>query len=444
MLVLSGASYAGAAQPQPGEPQGSSAPASVSETSREPVVDNQPQLHDHGEEGADTATDPSDTPSEPDSAESPATAADSESSEPAAAPVEVVSKTLPQGRTRHRYSARLQAAGGTAPYTWELTSGALAPGLRLSETGAVTGTPTKHRVFALTVQVTDADDASASRRFELKVVLATPAITTKSLPAGKFRHAYSATLRATDGTPGYTWSRTGGSLPTGLKLARSGRISGTPSRVGTWSFTVKVTDSKGKYATRALRIKTSASMDRAVSTVSASVLRYSYRPGCPVGPPKLRRIALNQWGFAGQPYRGEIIVRSSVVTEVTRVFGKSFGAKFPVRKMRRVESYKGSDERSMADDNTSAFNCRHVTGNPTRLSQHSYGIAIDINPFENPYVTSSRVYPPGSSGYLKRSPYRKGMILRGSVFAKAFAAEKWYWGARWRHPDYQHFSENGG
>jgi len=153
---------------------------------------------------------------------------------------------------------------------------------------------------------------------------------------------------------------------------------------------------------------------------------------------------LNQWGFQGQPYRGELIVRSSVVSEVTRVFAKSFAAKFPVRKMRRADYYKGSDEKAMADDNTSAFNCRHVTGNPTRLSQHSYGIAIDINPFENPYVTSSRVYPPGSGSYLKRSPYRKGMILRGGVIAKAFAAERWYWGARWRHPDYQHFSENGG
>jgi hypothetical protein len=111
--------------------------------------------------------------------------------------------------------------------------------------------------------------------------------------------------------------------------------------------------------------------------------------------------------------------------------------------MRRVEAYKGSDEKSMADDNTSAFNCRHVTGNPTRLSQHSYGNAVDINTFENPYVTASRVYPPGARAYLKRSPYRTGMILPGGVFAKAFSTERWYWGARWRHPDYQHFSQNG-
>jgi len=349
---------------------------------------------------------------------SPNAPAPSDSAQPSPDPVEVATARLPQGRTRHSYHATLAAAGGTGPYTWALTLGALPPGLTLSTGGAISGTPTTLGTYTLTVRVTDADGATASKPFDLEIILPTPAIRTRSLPAGRFRHAYTATLRAADGTPGYTWSTIRGSLPTGVKLARNGRITGTPSRVGAWNFTVKVTDSRGKYATRALRITTSARMDAVASTVTASLLRYTYRPGCPVPPSKLRRIVLNQWGFGGQPYRGELIVRSSVVSDITRVFAKSFAAKFPVRKMRRVDHYKGSDERAMADDNTSAFNCRHVTGNPTRLSQHSYGVAIDVNPFENPYVTSSRVYPPGSRGYLKRSPYRKGMILRGGVVAK--------------------------
>ena len=107
-----------------------------------------------------------------------------------------------------------------------------------------------------------------------------------------------------------------------------------------------------------------------------------------------------------------------------------------------VARYGGSDTRSMAVDNTSAFNCRSVTGNPYRISQHSYGNAIDINTWENPYVTSSHVYP--SRHYLRRTPYRTGMILRHRAVARAFAYLGWLWGARWSHPDYQHFSSNGG
>jgi hypothetical protein len=94
--------------------------------------------------------------------------------------------------------------------------------------------------------------------------------------------------------------------------------------------------------------------------------------------------------------------------------------------------------------NTSAFNCRPVTGSRFRVSQHSYGNAIDINTIENPYVTGSTVYPSGSRTYLDRSPYRRGMIVRGGVVADTMRNLGWLWGARWSHPDYQHFSSNGG
>lgn len=85
-----------------------------------------------------------------------------------------------------------------------------------------------------------------------------------------------------------------------------------------------------------------------------------------------------------------------------------------------------------------------ATGNPYRVSQPSYGNAIDINTIENPYVTSSRVYPSGSRRYLDRAPYRRGMIVRDGVVANRFKSLGWGWGARWGHPDYQHFSANGG
>jgi hypothetical protein len=180
------------------------------------------------------------------------------------------------------------------------------------------------------------------------------------------------------------------------------------------------------------------------ATVTAAEMPYTYRSGCPVGPSGLRRVKLPYYDWAGVPRTGDIVLRTSSVDDMQRVFKKAFASRFPIRRMNLVDVYRGSDISSMAADNTSAFNCRKVTGNPYRLSQHSYGHAIDINPYENPYVTPSTVYPSGSETYLNRRNVRKGMIVTGGVIAKAMRAEGWPWGARWSHPDYQHFSANGG
>jgi len=128
---------------------------------------------------------------------------------------------------------------------------------------------------------------------------------------------------------------------------------------------------------------------------------------------------------------------------MVRFFRRAHTAKFPIRQMRPVDIWQGNDVRAMEADNTSAFNCRKVTGNPYRLSQHSYGNAIDINTRENPYVTASRVYPSGSRTYLNRRNVRKGMIVSSGPIARGMRAEGWPWGARWSRPDYQHFSSNG-
>ncbi len=180
-----------------------------------------------------------------------------------------------------------------------------------------------------------------------------------------------------------------------------------------------------------------------VERVTRGDLPYTYRPGCPVGPSGLRLLKVTHLGFDREFHRGEIVVRTSAVDDVTAVFGRALEARFPIRLMRPVDRYRGSDQKSMAKDNTSAFNCRHVVGNPSRLSQHSYGNAVDVNTKENPYVTGSRVYPPGSSTYLNRSNVRKGMLIKSGPIPREFANRRWFWGARWSHPDYQHFSSNG-
>jgi Bacterial Ig domain/D-alanyl-D-alanine carboxypeptidase len=179
---------------------------------------------------------------------------------------------------------------------------------------------------------------------------------------------------------------------------------------------------------------------------------YSYRPGCPVGPGSLRRMTMNYWDYSGKVRRGSLIVRVDSVSDLTHVFSQAFAQGFPIKKMNPTDVYykKGrrsptaSDRAAMAAGNTSAFNCRPVVGNPTKRSAHSYGVAIDINTFENPYVVGHGFYPRAAGKYLRRTPCRKGMICPGGPVASAMRDRRWYWGARWSRPDYQHFSANGG
>ncbi|MET9020485.1 M15 family metallopeptidase [Actinopolymorpha sp. NPDC004070] len=180
-----------------------------------------------------------------------------------------------------------------------------------------------------------------------------------------------------------------------------------------------------------------------VRTPRASDIPYTYRSGCPVPPSGLRILTLPFRSFGGDDHLGRIVVRASVVPAIRTVFMNAQADSWVIRKVYPVDKYRGSDEASMAADNTSAFNCRKVTGNPYKLSQHSYGNAIDINTFENPYVTASRVYPPGSQTYLDRTNVRPGMIVRGDAVERTMRGLGWPWGARWAYPDYQHFSSNG-
>jgi hypothetical protein len=183
-----------------------------------------------------------------------------------------------------------------------------------------------------------------------------------------------------------------------------------------------------------------------VSPVTKAQLPHSWHSGCPVAPSGLRRVRLSYWGFDGQAHTGALILNESAVRDVVVVFRRLYGARFPLRRMRPIDAYGGNDERSLAADNTSAFNCRYVVGpGPRRWSQHAYGLAVDVNPVENPYLEGGRVHPRAGRAYLNRSKVRPGMAVRGGLLVRAFAAVGWQWGGRWRGtPDYQHFSSTGG
>jgi D-alanyl-D-alanine carboxypeptidase len=183
-----------------------------------------------------------------------------------------------------------------------------------------------------------------------------------------------------------------------------------------------------------------------VSRVSAADLRFSWRPGCPVAPAQLRRVRLRYVGFDGRAHTGALIVNETVVADVESVFARLYAARFPIRRLEPVDAFHGSDERSMAADNTSAFNCRYaVASGPKRWSVHAFGEAIDVNPVENPYLESGRVRPAAGARFLDRSRRRAGMAVAGGTLVRAFAAAGWQWGGRWAgSPDYQHFSATGG
>ena len=183
-----------------------------------------------------------------------------------------------------------------------------------------------------------------------------------------------------------------------------------------------------------------------VSRVTAAQLPYSWHKGCPVPPSHLRRVRLTYWGFDRKAHGGALVVNVSVVGEVVRVFRRLYVERFPIRRMRPIDAYQGKDERSLDHDNTAGFNCRYAVGpGPKRWSVHALGLAIDVNPVENPYLEGGRVHPKAGRAYLDRSHVRRGMAVPGGLLVSTFAAQGWFWGGRWTaSPDYQHFSKTGG
>ncbi|MGH3426463.1 MAG: M15 family metallopeptidase [Mycobacteriales bacterium] len=179
-----------------------------------------------------------------------------------------------------------------------------------------------------------------------------------------------------------------------------------------------------------------------IHTVSEKRLGKSWRKGCPVGPRELRLLRLNYVGFDGRVHRGELIVADAVAREVADIFGDLYFQRFPIARMETVDKYGADDDKSMAANNTSAFNCRPITGG-TAWSNHSYGRAIDINTVQNPYISGSGVVsPPAGKPFADRSRTDPGMIHHGDNVYQTFIKRSWAWGGDWDTPkDYQHFEK---
>ena len=173
----------------------------------------------------------------------------------------------------------------------------------------------------------------------------------------------------------------------------------------------------------------------------------TWRKGCPVSPKDLRYIRVKHRNFYGSEKMGELIVHKDVAREVVEIFRELYKIGYPVRQMRLVSDFRGSDWQSIEADNTSAFNCRKATGSK-KWSKHSYGKAIDLNSIENPYISRS-----GSIVHMQSLKYRKrvhrynttadkAVLLKSDKAVKIFKKHGWKWGGDWHGvKDYQHFSK---
>ncbi len=166
----------------------------------------------------------------------------------------ITSTALPAGTLQVTYNTALSATGGTAPYSWRLTSGQLPTGLTLSPSGAVVGMPTQVGTSLFSVKVKDSSSPPKQAAGSLSISISSGSsqlqITTISLASGQVGSAYSVVIAASGGITPYSWSQTGGTLPPGLGLdASGGQISGTPTQSGTFPITVQVKDSSSPAQT---------------------------------------------------------------------------------------------------------------------------------------------------------------------------------------------------
>jgi hypothetical protein len=243
----------------------------------------------------------------------------------------------------------------------------------------------------------------------------------------------ATTTSATGSTPAPTASSSPMTIPT--------TTSTMPSATTTLITTSTVQTTTSSKATTT--VAPVPSFQSAISTVTADDLSASWRPGCPLGVAELRAVDVSFWGYDGEVHTGRLIVAANLAEDLVGIMHDLFDASFPIERMEPVDLYDGDDDRSMAANNTSAFNCRPVTGG-SAWSEHSYGRAIDVNPLVNPYVVGSTVLPTEGEAYADRNVDAPGMIHGGDVVVDAFAARGWKWGGYWDSPtDYQHFSTTG-
>ena len=184
---------------------------------------------------------------------------------------------------------------------------------------------------------------------------------------------------------------------------------------------------------------------RTVSPAPRTVIaRSTWQRACPVSATDLAWVRLTFRGFDGARHTGELLVNASAAQDMVTVFRRLWRARFPLEQMHVTTRAELGAAPTGDGNNTSAFVCRPVTGG-SAYSVHAYGLAIDVDPFQNPYVKGDRVIPELATSYVDRTRRRPGMIEPGGPVTRAFAGVGWTWGGTFTSlKDLQHFSANGG
>ncbi|MES2214918.1 MAG: M15 family metallopeptidase [Pseudomonadota bacterium] len=161
-----------------------------------------------------------------------------------------------------------------------------------------------------------------------------------------------------------------------------------------------------------------------------------WKPECPIPIERLRLLEVDHYAFEGNLQHGQMVVLDQIAERSLEIFSILLETKFPLHKIQLMDIYNGDDDASMEDNNSSCFNFRKISGTD-ELSIHSYGLAIDINPLQNPFLVGEKIYPSKGSEFLDRSNIRPGMI---EPVVHLFKERGFEWGGDWTSPiDYHHF-----
>jgi D-alanyl-D-alanine carboxypeptidase len=175
-----------------------------------------------------------------------------------------------------------------------------------------------------------------------------------------------------------------------------------------------------------------------------------WHPGCPVTLSQLRVLTVSYWDFDGNVQQGQLVVNADAAPKLARVFRRLYELRFPIRHMQIDETYGPRSAQPADGDITGSFECRQAVPSPCsggtgtgHWSMHAYGLAVDINPVENPYVGCGMTRDRTARKYMDRSRHRKGMVTNAVV--QAFRSVGWGWGGAWSGDtkDYMHSSATG-
>lgn len=169
----------------------------------------------------------------------------------------------------------------------------------------------------------------------------------------------------------------------------------------------------------------------------------TWSPACPVALSGLRYLTVSFRGFDEKAHTGELVLAAKEAQDVVSVFRALFAAGYPIEEMRLPTTADLEAEPTGDGNDTAALVCRATRG-ATSWSAHAYGLAVDVNPFLNPYSKGDVVLPERASAYLDRSRTQPGIIHPGDLIVREFARIGWSWGGSWSSlKDYQHFTATG-